>query len=226
MTPDPRTEVAIKLLCEIHGWTEGDFAYFGDAPLHAKQVALITDALTTEAARVRGETWREAIQLARFGAMELRAMHDDRKADFYGHGPAALQDFADQLEEKAKQADHVNDAVQKAEPVVKKSLTTEIDTLQRYRVTKRGTMMPTHDEADGYWVKWADVKKGANQPTWSTARPTREGHYWYRNKQEHSLAVVDIWFSKGSDQLIQDDTVLADLDGEWCPIARPSEEVG
>lgn len=53
-TPDPRTEVAIKLLCEIHGWTEGDFAYFGDAPLHAKQVALITDALTAEAERVRG----------------------------------------------------------------------------------------------------------------------------------------------------------------------------
>ena len=52
-TPDPRTEAAIKLLCEIHGWTEGDFAYFGDAPLHAKQVALITDALTTEAARIR-----------------------------------------------------------------------------------------------------------------------------------------------------------------------------
>jgi len=102
MTPDIHKEVCDPK--NIVGWI------IGDDPSPQEIEAVIRHALTTEAARVRGETWREAIQLARFGAMELRAMHDDRKADFFGHGPAALQDFADQLEEKAKQADHFVDA--------------------------------------------------------------------------------------------------------------------
>lgn len=89
MTPDQVR--AIKILCEIHEWTEGDFARFGDAPKHVRQVDMIETALRA----ARGEVYRELVN-QRQGQIEA-AEHLMRQAA-YRHSFETARLFQIQVE--------------------------------------------------------------------------------------------------------------------------------
>ena len=89
MTPDQAR--AIKILCEIHEWTEGDFACFGDAPKHVRQVDMIETALRA----ARGEVHRELVN-QRQGQIEA-AEHLMRQAA-YRHSFETARLFQIQIE--------------------------------------------------------------------------------------------------------------------------------
>ncbi len=99
-TPDPRTEAAAKSLPYVNNYypTNGQMAIDGghvgvnDVPMDNQtpfvlrsDYDLLTDALTTEAARVRGETWREAEQYAN----ECEAVNTERGSILAWHKMAA-----------------------------------------------------------------------------------------------------------------------------------------
>ena len=104
--PDPRTEVAMECADRIaeafirNGTTRGE----------CRQIA--RDALTTEAARVRGETWREA---AKYAVGVERDKWMGLKQTNVVNVALAMAKYCEDQANKA---------------VVKDSLTTEIDTLK------------------------------------------------------------------------------------------------
>lgn len=170
-TPDPRTERAQldKWLLQTNRYPGTVTA--GEAAQHLYDAAVkANDALTTEAARVRGETWREALE---------KVANDWASKGFCGH-----------------------DEIQSIE-------------VQAFLDTRH--------------VHYPECRGELSKPTWSTARPTVEGFYWYRD-DEVGPTVVEVYEVAGALAVDQFDRgsglPLKAFNGEWCPIARPGEEVG
>ena len=172
-TPDPRTEAAKMLVSQMLNFIETcsrrKLRFSSIVNLQTGEtsdptdrlVQAVVDALTTEAARVRGETWREA-------------------------------------EQYANECEAVN--------------------------TERGSILAWHKMAAHCRMQAKNLP--TNQPTWSTARPTVEGFYWYRD-DEVGPTVVEVYEVAGALAVDQFDRgsglPLKAFNGEWCPIARPGE---
>lgn len=166
-TPDPRTERAQldKWLLQTNRYPGTVTA--GEAAQHLYDAAVkANDALTTEAARVRGETWREALE---------KVANDWASKGFCGH-----------------------DEIQSIE-------------VQAFLDTRH--------------VHYPECRGELSKPTWSTARPTVAGAYWWRSKPgyEPELCEVDEAVKRAC-FLDDGEWVIDHMNGEWCPIARPGEE--
>jgi hypothetical protein len=62
------------------------------------------------------------------------------------------------------------------------------------------------------------------KPTWSTARPTECGWYWWRRDLLAELFAYRLYESKYGLMVAlphEPDRLASDMDGEWCPIAVP-----